>query len=552
MAAAAAWRRTRNRLALTRAEQLQHPRRSSSSAEVFEQFLQNKFLGAKRFSLEGAREPDPAARPGSSSAPARTASTRSCIGMAHRGRLNVLANIMGKSPREIFARVRGHATRSATSARGDVKYHLGYSHRLHRPRRAASVHLSLVLQPEPPRVREPGRRRAACAPSRTASATATRTRGLPLLIHGDAAFAGQGVVAGDAQLSRASTATRIGGTVHVVVNNQIGFTTAPAATRARRTYATDVARMLQIPIFHVNGEDPEAVAQVVDLAMDFRQRFHRDVVIDMYCYRSYGHNEGDEPRFTQPVMYQRDRRASRRSARSTSSACVELGRRSPASEADADRGRARRRARGGAARRAQEATSPPRPSTFAGVVGAHQRRPGRRGARRADRGQRRARSQRGRRARSRRCPADFTCTPSSKALVSRRARRWAPARSRSTGAWARRWRSRTLLGAGRARAPDRPGRARGTFSHRHAVLHDYDDGRRVHAARSTSRDEQAPLRGLQQPAVRGGRARLRVRLQPRHARRAGDLGGAVRRLRQRRAGDHRSVPRRRPRTSGTG
>ena len=218
--------------------------------------------------------------------------------MPHRGRLNVLANIMRKHPRKIFSEFKDtHAERFI--GRGDVKYHLGYSRELETSV-GAMVHIDLMFNPSHLEFANPvalgyGRARQDRRGDRE------HERGLVILLHGDAAFAGEGIVQESLNLSQLG-GYAVGGTLHVVVNNQIGFTTLPAQARSG-TYATDVARMLQVPIFHVNGENPEAVAQAVQLAMDYRQEFKHDVVIDMYCYRRRGHNEGDEPRFTQPTLY---------------------------------------------------------------------------------------------------------------------------------------------------------------------------------------------------------------------------------------------------------
>jgi len=219
------------------------------------------------------------------------------IGMAHRGRLNFLANVVGKPLAEIFAEFRDNAIVNAGG--GDVKYHLGYSSD-RETREGVLLHLSLSFNPSHLEWIDTvvqGRVRA----KQDRYADVGRMRSLPVLIHGDAAFVGQGIVAESLQMSELGAYT-VGGTVHVIVNNQVGFTTSPADARST-TYCTGPARMLQIPIIHVNGEDMEAVAQAVLLAVDFRQRFHRDVVVDLWTYRRHGHNEGDEPAFTQPVMY---------------------------------------------------------------------------------------------------------------------------------------------------------------------------------------------------------------------------------------------------------
>jgi 2-oxoglutarate dehydrogenase E1 component len=303
--------RTRNRLALSRADRMRLLDQVIG-AEVFEQFLQNKFLGAKRFSMEGAESLIPLLERLIERA-ARSNVVEIVIGMAHRGRLNVLANVLKKPASQIFAEFLDKQDPSEDpSGGGDVKYHLGFS--IDRTFDRASertspgapsndthkVHLSLTFNPshlEWVDTVVQGRVRA----KQDRINDGGRTRCLPLLLHGDAAFAGQGIVAEAFNMSELD-GYRVGGTVHIVINNQVGFTTSPHDAKST-TYATDVARMLQIPIFHVNGEDPEAVCQVVDLAVDFRQRFHRDVLIELWCYRKHGHNEGDEPSYTQPIMY---------------------------------------------------------------------------------------------------------------------------------------------------------------------------------------------------------------------------------------------------------
>lgn len=292
---------TGNRIKLQRPEQLRILQRLAD-AVIFEEFLARKFVGAKSFSLEGAESLIPLL----DMAIEKTGNEgvrEIVIGMAHRGRLNVLANIMGKSPRAIF-REFDDADPELYIGRGDVKYHLGYSANWETSQ-GNSVHLSLCFNPshlEFVNTVAQGRLRA----KMDRHGDFKRERGATILIHGDAAFAGEGIVQETLNLSELA-GYRTGGTIHIIVNNQIGFTTNPAEGRST-TYATDVAKMLQIPIFHVNGEHPEAVAQVVNLALEFRKKFKRDVVIDMYCYRRRGHNEGDEPSFTQPVMYKEIRK----------------------------------------------------------------------------------------------------------------------------------------------------------------------------------------------------------------------------------------------------
>ena len=266
-------------------------------AEIFEQFLHTKYVGAKRFSLEGTESIIPLLELVIESAGSHKLE-EIVIGMAHRGRLNVLANVMEKDFKEIFAAFEDDNP-EPLFGRGDVKYHLGYSSDRVMPD-GHSIHLTLAFNPSHLEFVNPvveGRVRA----KQDRRGDKDRHTVLPLVIHGDAAFIGQGIVAETLNLS-GLRGYSTGGTVHVVINNQIGFTTVWADSRSTR-YCTDLTRMLRCPVFHVNGEDPEAIAQVVSLAMDYRQKFGRDVVIDLYGYRRYGHNEADEPRFTQPVMY---------------------------------------------------------------------------------------------------------------------------------------------------------------------------------------------------------------------------------------------------------
>jgi len=268
-----------------------------TDAELFEQFLHTNYVGAKRFSLEGGEAVIPMLSMMVDKS-AELGVDEVVIGMAHRGRLNVLANILGKPIKQIFAGFED-ANPEEQLGRGDVKYHLGYS-RDHHTKSGRTVHMTLTFNPSHLEFVNPvveGRVRA----KQDRRGDLARKKVLPLVIHGDAAFMGQGIVSETLNLANLDGYTT-GGTIHVVINNQIGFTTIPGDSRSSR-YCTDITRMLRVPVFHVNGEDPEAVAQVVTLAVEYRQRFQRDVVIDLFCYRKYGHNEGDEPRFTQPVMY---------------------------------------------------------------------------------------------------------------------------------------------------------------------------------------------------------------------------------------------------------
>jgi 2-oxoglutarate dehydrogenase E1 component len=270
-------------------------------AELFESFTHGRYQGQKRFSLEGAESLIPAIHQFMETA-AETGAEEVVMGMAHRGRLNVLANIFQKPYAMIFHEFEDNVRPDPYGGDGDVKYHRGFSTD-YRTTSGAEIHISLTANPSHLEAVDPvveGRTRAK---QRRRNDTATRTKVLPLLIHGDAAFAGQGLVAETLNLSQLK-GYATGGTVHIVVNNQIGFTTLPGESRSTR-YPTDIAKMVEAPILHVNGDDPEAVVHIVDLALRFRQEFGQDVVVDMVCYRKHGHNEGDEPAFTQPLMYQK-------------------------------------------------------------------------------------------------------------------------------------------------------------------------------------------------------------------------------------------------------
>jgi 2-oxoglutarate dehydrogenase E1 component len=274
-----------------------------SAAELFERFLHTKFLGQKRYSLEGAESLIPLLDTIVEDAPAH-GMAELVIGMAHRGRLNVLSNIMGRSLEALFSEFEDIPLLESPFGSGDVKYHKGFSTD-RATRRGPSVHLSLTSNPSHLEAVNPvveGRTRAK---QRRAGDPRGRTI-VPVLLHGDAAMAGQGIVAETLNLSNLAGYST-GGTIHVVVNNQIGFTATPAETRST-LYCTDIAKMLQAPIFHVNGDDPEAVVHCVKEAMGYRQRFLSDVVIDLVCYRRHGHNEGDEPSYTQPLLYDKIRK----------------------------------------------------------------------------------------------------------------------------------------------------------------------------------------------------------------------------------------------------
>jgi 2-oxoglutarate dehydrogenase E1 component len=268
-------------------------------AEIFEKFCGVKFVGTKRFGLDGGEAMIPAMEQIIKRGGA-LGMRDIVLGMPHRGRLNMLVNVMGKPYRQLFHEFQGGTAKpSDVQGSGDVKYHLGASS--DRAFDGNNVHLSLTANPSHLEAVDPvvlGKARAKQAQN---ADKVNRTSVLPLLLHGDAAFAGQGVVAECFAMS-GTKGFRTGGTIHFIVNNQLGFTTAPAYARSS-PYPSDVALMVQAPIFHANGDDPEAVVHCAKIATEFRQLFHKDVVIDMFCYRRFGHNEGDEPAFTQPLMY---------------------------------------------------------------------------------------------------------------------------------------------------------------------------------------------------------------------------------------------------------
>ncbi len=269
-----------------------------NQAEAFETFLQTKFVGQKRFSLEGGETTVPVLDEICEAASA-AGLDEVAIGMAHRGRLNVLANIVGKKYSQIFREFEGNIDPRTVQGSGDVKYHLG-AEGVFESDQGEQVKVSVAANPSHLEAVDPVLEGIARAKQDVLD------RGvdypvLPLLIHGDAAFAGQGVVAETLNLSQLR-GYRTGGTIHLVVNNQVGFTTSPGSSRSS-LYCTDVARMVQAPIFHVNSDDPEACIRVARLAFEYRQAFNKDVVIDLVCYRRRGHNEGDDPSYTQPLMY---------------------------------------------------------------------------------------------------------------------------------------------------------------------------------------------------------------------------------------------------------
>jgi len=279
-----------------------------SAAEVFERFLHTRYVGQKRFGLEGGESTIVMLDAILASAADRGL-REGVIGMAHRGRLNVLANVVGKSYSDIFSEFEGNLDPESVQGSGDVKYHKGASGEFRSPS-GATIDVSMASNPSHLEAVSPvvegivrAKQDLVLTPGDGTEKTVTPDvfPYLAILIHGDAAFAGQGVVAETLNLSQLS-GYHIGGAVHLVINNQVGFTTAPESSRSS-FYPTDVAKMIQAPIFHVNGDDPEACARAALLAFEYRETFHRDVVIDLVCYRRHGHNEGDDPSYTQPLMY---------------------------------------------------------------------------------------------------------------------------------------------------------------------------------------------------------------------------------------------------------
>ncbi len=273
--------------------------RRLNAAEAFETFLQTKYVGQKRFSLEGGESLIPLLDAILSRA-ADGGLDEVGIGMAHRGRLNVLANIAGKSYGQIFSEFEGNQDPKSVQGSGDVKYHLG-TEGVFTAESGATTAVYLAANPSHLEAVDPVLEGIVRAKQDRIDLGGDGFSVLPILIHGDAAFAGQGVVFETLNLAQLR-GYRTGGTIHVIVNNQVGFTTGPSSSRSSQ-YATDVAKGLQVPIFHVNGDDPEAVVRVAELAFEYREQFDRDVIIDMVCYRRRGHNEGDDPSMTQPLMY---------------------------------------------------------------------------------------------------------------------------------------------------------------------------------------------------------------------------------------------------------
>ncbi len=273
-----------------------------TAAEGIERYLHTRYVGQKRFSLEGGESLipmlDELIQEGG-----KSGVNEFVIGMAHRGRINVLVNVLGKSPEELFEEFEGNVDPAEMKGSGDVKYHKGFSADM--KTEGSNVHIALAFNPSHLEIVNPVVEGSVRARQQRRGDT-ERQEVIPVLVHGDAAFSGQGVVTETFQMSQ-TNGFRTGGTIHIVVNNQIGFTTSRPSDARSTPYCSDVAKMIEAPVFHVNGDDPEAAIFVTRLALEYRQRFKKDVVIDLVCYRRHGHNEADEPSATQPVMYSRIR-----------------------------------------------------------------------------------------------------------------------------------------------------------------------------------------------------------------------------------------------------
>ena len=459
--------------------------------------------------------------------------------MAHRGRLNVLAQVLGKPHRVIFHEFKGgSASPDDVEGSGDVKYHLGASS--DREFDGNRVHLSLTANPSHLEIVDPvvlGKARAkqdqhADQPRGDIVPLDQRARVLPLLLHGDAAFAGQGVVAECFSLS-GLRGHRTAGSIHFIINNQIGFTTNPRFSRSS-PYPSDIAKMVEAPIFHCNGDDPEAVVYAAKIATEFRQKFHKPVVVDMFCYRRFGHNEGDEPAFTQPLMYKKIREH----PTTLEIYGEKLVGEGLVTEAEVEQMKAAWRAKLDSEFEAGQGYRANKADWLDGVWS---------GLKAAETGDAPRRGQTGVAleqlteigSRLTEVPAGFHIHKTIQRFLDARRKAietgngidWATAESLAFG---------SLLDRGHARPPLRPGqRARHLLA---APLRALRPGQRgaLHPAQQP-RPRPGPLRGHQLGAVRGGGARLRIRLLARRAQCADPVGGPVRRLRQRRPGRHRPV-----------
>jgi 2-oxoglutarate decarboxylase len=519
-------------------EEHRHILAKLNAAEALERFLETKYIGQKRFGLEGAESAVPLLDALLERA-ADEGHQHAVMGMAHRGRLNVLINIVGKSYQELFGEFEGNLDPTTVQGSGDVKYHKGFRGTF---RTVSGNELDVALASNPSHLEAVGPvvEGMARALQDTISAPAPdQDRDheqfarpvidvvLPVIVHGDAAFAGQGVVAETLNMS-ALAAYETGGTVHLVINNQLGFTTNPDSARSS-VYATDVAKMVQAPIFHVNGDDPEACVRVARLALDFRQEFHKDVVIDMVCYRRYGHNEQDDPSLTQPLLYQliKDHRSVRKLYTEA------LVRRGDITLDEAEAALADFSRRLQAALDETRASAPPQLTSLPPVP-PHAPRPAAVSTA-VEMGSLETVVDALTRA-----PDDCTLHPKIAKLLESRSKLWASGQVD--------WALGEALAYGTIVLEGRDVRLcgqdtrRGTFGHRNAVYVDYRC--RAHPARrhgTPAPRRRWPLLCLRFPPVGICGSRVRVRLLAVFSRLACGLGSAVRRFCERRADNHRPV-----------
>jgi 2-oxoglutarate dehydrogenase E1 component len=449
------------------------------AAQGFEEYLHTKYVGQKRFSIEGGEALVPMMNAIVEEG-ANLGAEEMVVGMAHRGRLNILAHVLNKPYELILSEFEGTAVNPDDEGDGDVKYHLGYSNdRI--TKAGKKIHVSLSYNPSHLELVNPVVEGIVRAKQYYLGDT-ERSRVVPILIHGDAAFCGQGIVQETLALSEMPY-WRTGGTVHVIVNNQIGFTTMPKQGRFT-PYATDVAKMIQAPVFHVNGDDPEAVVHVARLAIAFRQQFHCDVIIDMWCYRRHGHNEADEPSFTQPLMY-KEIEAHARLRELYAQKLIESGR---ISADGVEQMKTDLRARLDAAQQVARESRPKEKITSFGGVWKGFAKAG------ADLTAKTAISEEtlrliGERATS--VPDDFTVHPKLKRLLAAR-------REMSEGKLPIDWGCGELFALGSLVLEGTPVRfvgqdaQRGTFGHRHACLHDFNNGKKYYPLANLKPD-QAPI-----------------------------------------------------------
>ena len=498
--------------------------RNLIAAEEFEHFLHSRFVGQKRFALEGGETALAILEEILERAAAHNVH-EIVIGMAHRGRLNFLANVVGKDLRQIFSEFEGEIDPSSTQGSGDVKYHLGATG-VRKTESGREIVVSVSPNPSHLEAVDPVVE-GIVRPKQDRLGDTARERVIPVLVHGDAAFAGQGVVAETLNLSQLDGYST-GGTIHLIINNQIGFTTNPDEARST-PYSTDVARGVQAPIFHVNGDSPQAAIRVVQIAFDYRQQFKKDVVIDMFCYRRHGHNEGDDPSYTQPILYRKIKEHpsvgtlyGNRLVRERVIAAEELQamhkavseRLSEAFDAVQEKAERYELQELSAVQTEEIGSFCPRTAVNHAVL------------ERIIRG-------------ATNFPANFHLHPKLRGFVDRR-------RDILTKGGSLDWAFGEALAFGTLVLEGTPVRlsgqdsGRGTFSQRHLAFYDSETGRRYVPMQHISPD-QARFDVFDSIAQRVRRAGLRVRLQRGRSAEHGHLGSAVRRLRQRRADHDRPV-----------